>query len=206
MSVVVDLITPPGSPVRNGGQWDDGPVDLCTPSPSPSPCRHDEATKRADEATKRAREASEEQEGAPSKKKSKATGRGEEKQEEEKNGEARWVDDDDDDDSDDDDDDSEQEDLAEVAAPARQMRSLEPAAPGDDDVVFAGSCGDDALRDFPHARENCLEKPFVAGGEHLCCANCFCCARPGSQPVPPSCNVALALNAQVRARMELVVH
>ena len=33
------------------------------------------------------------------------------------------------------------------------------------------------MLDFPHARANCLAKPFVAGDEDVCfesCSNCYC--------------------------------
>ena len=54
---------------------------------------------------------------------------------------------------------------------------------GDDDVVFEGRTGDLALADFPHARENCAEKPWQPGSERNACPNCYCfvCDKPASE-------------------------
>ena len=37
-----------------------------------------------------------------------------------------------------------------------------------------GRTGDNALSDFPHARENCVAIKFVQGQEAKHCANCYC--------------------------------
>ena len=44
----------------------------------------------------------------------------------------------------------------------------------DDDVQCTGRTGDNALSDFPHARENCVAIKFVQGQEAKHCANCYC--------------------------------
>jgi superfamily II DNA or RNA helicase len=44
----------------------------------------------------------------------------------------------------------------------------------DDDVQFVGRTGELALVDFPHSREWCTTKPFVAGKETERCTNCWC--------------------------------
>ena len=44
----------------------------------------------------------------------------------------------------------------------------------DDEVTFCWRKGDLALADFPHCRENCLNKRFVKGKESDACGNCYC--------------------------------
>ena len=44
----------------------------------------------------------------------------------------------------------------------------------DDDIQFVGRTGELALVDFPHSREWCTTKPFVAGKETERCPNCWC--------------------------------
>lgn len=44
----------------------------------------------------------------------------------------------------------------------------------DDDVTCTGRTGANALSDFPHARENCVAVRFVQGQESKCCNNCYC--------------------------------
>ena len=56
----------------------------------------------------------------------------------------------------------------------------------DDDVTFVGRTGDNALADFPHARENCVTKPWKSGlfqTNQAFCVNCFCfvCDSPASE-------------------------
>ena len=72
------------------------------------------------------------------------------------------------------------EPLRETAAAS----SSSAAAPGNavadadaDEPIFQGSTGKNSLLDFPHARANCLAKPFVEGDEDKCfeaCPNCYC--------------------------------
>ena len=43
----------------------------------------------------------------------------------------------------------------------------------DDELEIVGTKGQNALVDFPHSRENCLQHPF-GGEKKLHCSNCFC--------------------------------
>ena len=54
-------------------------------------------------------------------------------------------------------------------------RSLRPAAVQDNDeeVELLGFTGMNALEDFPHARENCVQCPFATGRQQRHCSNCF---------------------------------
>ena len=69
-----------------------------------------------------------------------------------------------------------EDECMEVEAAARPTVSAATDQRGveDEDVVFEGRTGDIALSDFPHARENCLERPWKPGTEHRHCANCYC--------------------------------
>ena len=66
--------------------------------------------------------------------------------------------------------------------PAAANAASSSVASDDDDVVMEGSTGANALVDFPHARENCVNNRFVAGNFARTCANCFCyvCDAPAS--------------------------
>ena len=44
----------------------------------------------------------------------------------------------------------------------------------DEDIQFVGRTGMNALADFPHGRENCLESPWKPGSEAKACPNCYC--------------------------------
>lgn len=70
--------------------------------------------------------------------------------------------------------DDEAEEVMEVDAIPRPVRQAVVATSADDDedIVFTGRAGHNALSDFPHSRENCIEFPFQLGREHTCCANC----------------------------------
>ena len=81
---------------------------------------------------------------------------------------------------------------------AGQRKAVEPAPEDDDEVMeqaapanpvstsaggrrrrrtssqCTGHKGAIALADFPHARENCVSKPFRFGAEQQHCANCYC--------------------------------
>ena len=94
------------------------------------------------------------------------------------------------DDEDDDAVEEEEEECMEVEAPSKAapQTATNAAADEDEDVVFAGRTGLNALSDFPHSRENCLDNPFAPGKERACCANCYCCefARAQDPPHAPS--------------------
>ena len=64
----------------------------------------------------------------------------------------------------------------EQAAPAGPVSTSAPPADDDDDdeLQYQGHTGAIALADFPHARENCVTKPFRFGAEQQHCANCYC--------------------------------
>ena len=66
--------------------------------------------------------------------------------------------------------------VLETAAPAANLRTDKDvdADADDDDITFVGRTGNNALSDFPHARENCLRHRFVQGNETACCPNCYC--------------------------------
>ena len=50
-----------------------------------------------------------------------------------------------------------------------------PLVADDDEPVILHSTGSVALKDFPHARENCLSAPFVLGdAARAHCPNCYC--------------------------------
>ena len=68
------------------------------------------------------------------------------------------------------------DEVMEQAAPANPMSTSAPAAADDDDdeLQYQGHTGAIALADFPHARENCVSKPFRFGAEQQHCANCYC--------------------------------
>jgi hypothetical protein len=53
----------------------------------------------------------------------------------------------------------------------------------DDELQFVGRTGQNALSDFPHARENCLESKWRPGAEANACPNCYCfvCDQPASK-------------------------
>ena len=53
----------------------------------------------------------------------------------------------------------------------------------DEELIFVGRRGDNALADFPHAREYCVTFKFVLGKELSKCANCYCycCDEPAAQ-------------------------
>ena len=53
---------------------------------------------------------------------------------------------------------------------------------GDDELVYAGHTGANALSDFPHARENCAVHKFQTGNFVRTCVNCYCyvCDAPAS--------------------------
>lgn len=59
-------------------------------------------------------------------------------------------------------------------APALQPSIDGPRGDEDDEVEFTGRTGSIALSDFPHARENCLERPWKLGTEANACPNCYC--------------------------------
>lgn len=67
---------------------------------------------------------------------------------------------------------------------ALPITAPDPAPQDDDELQFLGRSGQLALADFPHARENCLQKPFKLGDKRSkeFCANCFClvCDKPAS--------------------------
>ena len=53
----------------------------------------------------------------------------------------------------------------------------------DEELIFVGRRGDNALADFPHAREYCVTFKFLLGKELSKCANCYCycCDAPAAQ-------------------------
>ena len=59
------------------------------------------------------------------------------------------------------------------AAPAPQP-SADRRGDEDDEIEFTGRTGSIALSDFPHARENCVERPWKLGTEVNACPNCYC--------------------------------
>ena len=64
-------------------------------------------------------------------------------------------------------------------APAASSSALDD---DEDDVAFLHRSGDLALLDYPHARENCMQCPFVTGKYRQHCPNCYCyvCDAPAS--------------------------
>ena len=56
-------------------------------------------------------------------------------------------------------------------------------ASDDEELIFVGRKGDNALADFPHAREYCVTFKFVLGKELSKCANCYCycCDEPAAK-------------------------
>ena len=70
----------------------------------------------------------------------------------------------------------EEDEVLETAAPPapvqKDVRMADDS--NDDDVTCTGRTGDNALLDFPHARENCVAFKFVQGQESKCCDNCYC--------------------------------
>ncbi len=86
----------------------------------------------------------------------------------------------------DEDGDNDDDGVAIVDAPAAQDAAAAAAASGidsggagaceddEEDIQFVGRTGDLALVDFPHSREWCTTKPFVAGKEAERCHNCWC--------------------------------
>ena len=85
--------------------------------------------------------------------------------------------------------DAEEEEEGEMAEAPQPAKKKVPAASAaaaddddDDDVAFLHRTGDLALVDFPHARENCAENPFVVGNYKKHCQNCYCyvCDAPAS--------------------------
>ena len=74
----------------------------------------------------------------------------------------------------------------EVEQPAPQVQATTTAELHEDDdeeLQFVGRTGQNALSDFPHSRENCLESKWRPGAEAKACANCFCyvCDAPVKQ-------------------------
>jgi hypothetical protein len=186
--VCVDLITPPGSPVHapaqpsgvavagTAGASSSAAIEL---SPAPSPLRKRPAGESNQaEASARAlgkRRAVPESGSAPT---------------------ASTLDDDDDDD---------EMVCVEVERPQPEAPATKTGAgaeeDGDEDLQFVGRTGAIALSDFPHSRENCLERPWKPGTETNRCPNC---ARrvihPGArsrarQPLVPICRRTAATRA-----------
>ena len=79
--------------------------------------------------------------------------------------------------------DDDDDEVMEQAAPANPVTTSAPAAADDDDdeLQYQGHTGAIALADFPHARENCVTKPFRFGAEQQHCANCYCYVCDGDQ-------------------------
>ena len=74
--------------------------------------------------------------------------------------------------------------MEEAPPPAKNAPAASSSAlvDDDDDVAFLHRSGDLALLDYPHARENCMQCPFVAGKYRQHCPNCYCyvCDAPAS--------------------------
>ena len=82
------------------------------------------------------------------------------------------------------DDDEDDHECSFVPQPAHACSSFAPfhslageageTSEANDDVAFVGRSGAIALVDFPHARFNCILKPFQPAKEADCCPNCYC--------------------------------
>ena len=74
--------------------------------------------------------------------------------------------------------------MEEAPPPAKNAPAASSSAlvDDDDDVAFLHRSGDLALLDYPHARENCMQCPFVTGKYRQHCPNCYCyvCDAPAS--------------------------
>ena len=62
--------------------------------------------------------------------------------------------------------------VVEVAPPAKPLRKATKVTV-DDDVEITGHSGANALSDFPHGREDCVEFPWATGPAKFC-RNCYC--------------------------------
>ena len=169
MSAAIDLITPPGSPTGAAGGGDD-PIDLCTSDEEEAPALP--AGKR-----KKVQASGDDAGGSETNfQQLAAAGLGGRVEEEDDADEP--LDEDDLEDAEEEDDLEDEECMEVEPAPravVQQAAGPSSAADGeDDDVVFAGRTGLNALSDFPHSRENCLEHKFKPGAEQTCCANCYC--------------------------------
>lgn len=178
MSIVVDLITPPGSPQPHGSQGGSSALDAILLEDSPAPAAAAAKAplgKRPLNADNVDPQASDKALG-----KRRAPG-GASAVADHLLGNAADEEEDDDDAADLDDDDDDDDDMLceEVAPPPPVAVPAAAAADGDadDDLQFVGRTGDLALADFPHSRENCLQSPWTPGTETKACPNCYCCAR-----------------------------
>ena len=173
--VFVDLITPPSSPQRGGGGSGvplrgtgavDSAIDLCdSPEPERPPLAR---VSSAAPSTAASGNVQSEQAGPSAKalgkrKASESAAKAPIKREKSKEPQ---------DDGNVADDDAVH--CVEVDAASRQRVIAEPRGDEDDEVVFEGRTGSIALSDFPHARENCLERPWKPGTEADACPNCYC--------------------------------
>ena len=70
-------------------------------------------------------------------------------------------------------DDLDPEMCVEIPAPKAPVMTGHPID-DDDDVQFVGRTGKNALCDFPHLRENCLEIKWNGGNKFQTCRNCYC--------------------------------
>jgi hypothetical protein len=154
-SIVIDLITPPTSPVGAGTGALSAPsvngdsIDLCTPPSSPTAAAPPAAAaKRPLSSGGPSVSVKVQRQDAVAPSSSSAAGPSR----------------------------MEEDEVLETAAPPapvqKDVRMADDS--NDDDVTCTGRTGDNALLDFPHARENCVAFKFVQGQESKCCDNCYC--------------------------------
>ena len=172
---LIDLISPPASPMpsRSAGEdkENDDLIDLVSPSPtcakSPSAAAASAAASSAAAssaaASSAAASASDGQADAATGPSAKALGKRKALLPVEEEPEVREPD-----------SDSEDEVVeARPQAPAI-VQDVVMNDDDDDELQCTGRAGSNALMDFPHARENCIAHPFESGKESRCCTNCYC--------------------------------